>query len=103
MEVKTSFSEKIAQLTEELQTKCVPYNMQGDDKTLSELTIEFSQKVQNLVGEEIKAIQEGKESANEKKMKLVKLREEIRNISWLPKGFQSSISMQIIFASAKII
>jgi hypothetical protein len=102
MESRSKFDENIKQLTEELQKKAIPFNLAGDDRMLGEITIEFSQKVEKLVGEEIKAVQESKDSPDEKKLKLVKLREAIRNISWLPKGFQSSLSMQIIFTSAKI-
>jgi len=61
-----------------------------------------SQKVEKLIHEEIKIIQNSNDKTDEKKLKLVKLREEIRNISWLPKGFKSSLNLQLVFSSAKI-
>jgi len=97
------FAEKIKKLTEELQKECGPWNIKGDDRMLSELTTRASEKVEGLVKEEIKIIQESSESSDEKKLGLVKVREQIRDISWLPKSFKSSLNLQLVFAGAKII
>ncbi len=97
---KISFEKKIELIGEELRKAAEPWNLKGDDRVLSMMNNSACADVEKIAEAEIEATKNSKGKIESKNKKLEKIEAEIDRISWLAKGFVSSIRVKIAFIKA---
>ena len=97
-----TFQEKVETMTEAFQKAAPEWNLKGDDRVLSMMSIEAGSSIDEIADAEIKIIEDSQDSIEEKRAKLESLKKEIDKIPWLAEGFKSSLNVKITFSSAGI-
>jgi len=99
---KAKLGVKIDKMTELLKSSTKTWEAKGDERVLGLMGISIGAEVEDIVVQEIDAIQLGEENSAQKKALLVALLNEIMSIHWLAEGFKSSIKVKVAFAIADL-
>lgn len=81
-----SIEARAKDMTDELQKAAAPWDLKGDDRVLSMMNMEAGVAFSEMIEKEIK---------NASKDRLDELRKLVEGVSWLARGFKSSLGVKI--------